>query len=53
MAHPTDETKSNAQSILRAPLDQDFEVLVTNGVEEYRLGFPCRRRIGFLGSVMP
>ncbi len=29
--------------IFRAPLDQDVEVWVTDGVEEYRLGYPCRR----------
>ena len=29
--------------IFRAPHDQDVEVWVTDGVEEYRLGYPCRR----------
>jgi hypothetical protein len=26
-----------------APLNQDVEVLVTDGVEEYLIHFPCRR----------
>jgi hypothetical protein len=31
------------KSIFLAPLDQDVEVLVTDGIEEYHLRFPCRR----------
>jgi len=30
-------------SILLAPLNRDVELWVTDGVEEYRLSFPCRR----------
>jgi hypothetical protein len=31
------------KSIFRAPFDRDIEVWVTDGVEEYCLGYPCRR----------
>jgi hypothetical protein len=31
------------QSIFRVPLNKDVEVRVTDGVEEYRLGFSCFR----------
>jgi hypothetical protein len=29
--------------IFGAPLNQDVDVWVTDGVEEFRLGLPCRR----------
>ena len=29
--------------IFRAPLNKDVEVWVTDGIDEFRLGFPCRR----------
>ena len=46
------------QPIVRAPLNRDVEIWVTDGIEEFAFGFPCRRTehgwiVAKLGTTLP